>query len=108
MTSSLHKQRRSRACVSGTKRPKGWTPERRLRQAALIRRWRPWRHSTGPRTESGKAVCGANPTRHGNRSHATILELQRVRFALRLAAYTSRACARSSASAIVRRWPWPI
>ena len=29
----------------------GWTPERRERQAALIRSWKPWEHSTGPRTD---------------------------------------------------------
>ena len=28
---------------------KGWTPERRARQAELIRSWRPWEQSTGPR-----------------------------------------------------------
>src|ERR1700761_2169098 len=26
----------------------GWTPERRMRQAALIANWKPWSHSTGP------------------------------------------------------------
>ena len=36
----------------------GWTPERRTRQAELIRQWRPWEKSTGPRTQAGKdAVC---------------------------------------------------
>ena len=33
----------------------GWTPERRARQAALIRTWKPWKHATGPRTNEGKA-----------------------------------------------------
>src|ERR1017187_1007026 len=28
----------------------GWTLERRLRQSAAIRQWRPWERSTGPRT----------------------------------------------------------
>jgi len=32
----------------------GWTLERRKRQAEMIRQWRPWEKSTGPRTESGK------------------------------------------------------
>jgi hypothetical protein len=32
----------------------GWTPERRARQAELIRRWRPWERSTGPKTPDGK------------------------------------------------------
>lgn len=38
----------------------GWTPERRARQAALIRSWKPWERSTGPRTESGKAAASMN------------------------------------------------
>jgi hypothetical protein len=32
----------------------GWTPERRAAQAEAIRRWKPWEHSTGPRTAEGK------------------------------------------------------
>ena len=38
----------------------GWTPERRARQAQAIRRWRPWEHSTGPRTAEGKARSARN------------------------------------------------
>jgi len=38
----------------------GWTDERRKRQAALIQRWQPWRHSTGPRTAAGKARACRN------------------------------------------------
>ena len=38
----------------------GWTPERRARQAAAIRRWRPWEDSTGPRTAAGKARSARN------------------------------------------------
>ena len=33
----------------------GWTSERKARQAALIRQWRPWERATGPKTEGGKA-----------------------------------------------------
>ena len=64
----------------------GWSPERRARQAVLIRRWAPWRHSTGPKTEVGKARCARNALRHGGRSRAHIRELQRIRYVLRLAA----------------------
>ena len=38
----------------------GWTQERRARQAALIRTWRPWECSTGPRTAAGKARSSSN------------------------------------------------
>jgi len=38
----------------------GWTPERRVRQAELIRSWRPWERSTGPHTSEGKARASLN------------------------------------------------
>jgi hypothetical protein len=68
----------------------GWSPERRARQAALIRGWAPWRHSTGPKTEAGKERCSKNALRHGGRSRAHIRELQRIRYVLRLAAENIR------------------
>ena len=34
--------------------------ERRARQAQAIHRWRPWEHSTGPRTAEGKARSARN------------------------------------------------
>ncbi|MCP9761072.1 hypothetical protein EGI20_17645 [Aquitalea sp. S1-19] len=43
----------------------GWTPERRAKQAELIRQWRPWEKSTGPKTETGKTISCRNATRHG-------------------------------------------
>lgn len=45
----------------------GWTPERKARQAELIRRWRPWEQSTGPRTDEGKAKASANAYKGGKR-----------------------------------------
>ena len=42
-----------------------WTLEARRKQAALIRTWQPWKQSTGPRTEEGKAVSAMNNYRHG-------------------------------------------
>jgi hypothetical protein len=72
--------RRSRAAKAG------WSPERRARQAALIRRWAPWRRATGPKTDAGKARCATNALKHGYRSQARIRQLQRVRYVLRLAA----------------------
>ena len=43
----------------------GWTPERRARQAELIRTWRPWDRSTGPRTDAGKAKASRNADKAG-------------------------------------------
>ena len=36
------------------------TPERRARQAVLIRTWKPWQQATGPRTPDGKAIASRN------------------------------------------------
>lgn len=46
----------------------GWTPERRARQAELIRQWQPWSRSTGPRSAEGKQASSRNAMRHGMRS----------------------------------------
>jgi hypothetical protein len=86
MTNGLHTRPQWPTCAPLKRRPKGWTPERRARQAALIRGWMPWRRSTGPRTETGKARVATNALKHGGRSRAHILEMRRVRYALRLAA----------------------
>ena len=37
-----------------------WTEERKARQSALIRGWKPWERSTGPRTATGKAEASRN------------------------------------------------
>ena len=42
----------------GTK--SAWTPERRARQAEIIRQTQPWKSSTGPRTPEGEAVSSRN------------------------------------------------
>lgn len=42
-----------------------WTPEERLRQAALIKTWQPWKHSTGAKTAEGKARSSQNAYKHG-------------------------------------------
>ena len=52
----------------------GWMAERRVKQAAAIHRWAPWR-SAGVRTEAGKRVTRMNALRHGNRS-ASITKLR--------------------------------
>lgn len=45
----------------------GWTPERRARQAEQIRIWKPWEHSTGPRTDAGRAAVSRNAWKGGHR-----------------------------------------
>ena len=42
-----------------------WTPERRARQAELIRLQRPWLQSTGPISAAGKAVSSQNAYKGG-------------------------------------------
>jgi hypothetical protein len=54
----------------------GWTPERRAPQAELIRSWRPWERSTGPRSATGKALVARNPWKGGVR--AVLRELSRA------------------------------
>lgn len=44
-----------------------WTPERRAKQAALIRQWKPWEQSTGPQSDEGKAISARNAWKGGTR-----------------------------------------
>ena len=75
-----HKGLSRRSCAAKA----GWTPERRARQAALIRLWQPWRRSTGPKTEAGKARCAMNFARC-TLSDARLLRFRRAREVLRAA-----------------------
>ena len=43
------------------------TPEHRRLRSEMIRRWRPWEKSTGPRTSEGKARSSRNRWRGGHR-----------------------------------------
>lgn len=45
----------------------GWTPERRKRQAELIRQWQPWAKATGARTAEGKERSSRNAYKGGHR-----------------------------------------
>ncbi len=53
-----------------------WTTERRLRQAELIRTWKPWQQATGPRTPDGKAKASRNAWTGGH--WAVLRELSRM------------------------------
>lgn len=59
---------------------KGWTDERRRKAAERIRQAKPWKKSTGPRTEEGKRRSSLNAFKHGGRSRqyheiTTLLQL---------------------------------
>lgn len=54
----------------------GWTPQRRARQAELIRAWRPWEKSTGPRSAEGKARASRNAFKGGQRQALRALARQ--------------------------------
>lgn len=54
----------------------GWTPERRARQAELIRSWKPWVKSTGPRSLEGKERVSCNAWKGGYR--AELRELSKM------------------------------
>ena len=45
-----------------------WTPERRARQAELIRQWKPWAKSTGPRSPEGRERVSRNAWTGGHRA----------------------------------------
>jgi len=56
----------------------GWTPERRAKQAEMIRKWNPWEKSTGAITVNGKLISSQNSKTHGaytkeNREVQTII-----------------------------------
>ena len=54
----------------------GWTPERRARQAELIRNWKAWERSTGPKTPQGKAKVSRDAYKEGTRE--LLRELGRI------------------------------
>ena len=57
--SNIYKQRHKQKPV------RGWPPERRAKQAAMIRARKPWLKSTGPKTAAGKRACRYNGLKHG-------------------------------------------
>jgi hypothetical protein len=48
-----------------------WTLQERQRQAQLIRRWKPWAHSTGATTFEGKEASKMNALKSGAYSQRT-------------------------------------
>lgn len=54
----------------------GWTLERRARQAELIRQWKPWAKSTGPRSPEGRKRVSRNAWTGGHR--AQLRELSKL------------------------------
>ena len=56
-----------------------WTPERRAKQAANIRRTKPWLHSTGPTTPEGKSISSRNAFA-GEWYHKTIADLADAKY----------------------------
>ena len=54
------------------------TPEHRKRRAELIRQWKPWEYSTGPKSAEGKAASLQNATFHGMYSREALDDKKRV------------------------------
>lgn len=49
----------------------GWADERRKRQSELIRTWKPWEKSTGPKSAQGKMKAAKNSYKTGEYCHET-------------------------------------
>ena len=54
------------------------TPEHRALRAKMIRRWKPWEESTGPKSAEGKKAVSQNAQKGGQRA-----VLRRIRQTLR-------------------------
>lgn len=61
----------------------GWTAERKARQSELIRNWKPWERSTGPKTSGGKMRSSQNALLHGAYSQEAKKEEQKLSLFLR-------------------------
>ncbi len=57
--------------------PRFWTLEQRIQQSEAIRRWMPWRASSGPKTAEGKATASQNAIKHGGRG-STAQQLEKL------------------------------
>jgi hypothetical protein len=43
-----------------------WTTEQRQRQREAIQKWKPWKQSTGAKSDSGKAAASPNAYKGGH------------------------------------------
>ncbi|MCB9982561.1 MAG: hypothetical protein H6861_02640 [Rhodospirillales bacterium] len=59
------------------RKTKGWSEERRRKQAEHCRQTKPWTSTPGPQSEEGKARAAQNALEHGLRS-AEMHELRRL------------------------------
>lgn len=61
------------------RRQQQWTAEKRAEQAGVIQQRKPWEHTTGPKTQAGKARSSQNAYKHGYRGqdYAELLVLLR-------------------------------
>lgn len=56
---------------------RNWTPEAKKAQSEAIRRWQPWKNSTGPKTQAGKRICRLNALR-GTDYNDNMIELRKA------------------------------
>lgn len=69
---------------------KSWSAEHRQKQAEAIRRWKPWKKSTGPRTVEGKNASRLNALKHGMHSAAGVEIAEALRHQQAFLALVSR------------------
>lgn len=53
-----------------------WTLEQRAQQSVKIRQWQPWQHSTGAKTDEGKAKASRNAFKGGLMQNIKLLGKQ--------------------------------
>ena len=86
MTKHLDKPPRN--ATRSKRRRLEWSAERRAKQAELIVASQPWKKSTGPKTDAGKARSAANALKHGFRSRPFIERVREERKLIHDAART--------------------
>ena len=64
--------------AAAARRCGGYRPEHRARQAEAIQRWKPWEHSTGPKTAAGKAKAKASHNGYKGGVRAAQQEMARL------------------------------